>query len=153
MKFEDVNDVKNPSLIDPAKEAQSLENMDSTNESDEKVKNPFVELKNLITEKNIKVKTILTEKQIIRLHRIQTVISDLNVTLSDFPENIKNATQRKKSMIAVKKLLEEYNNNFMTLVINKDGLSRKQFIEALHKGSEKAEEAKNERVQQVLGLK
>lgn len=91
---------------------------------DDKVENPFVELRNLITGQGIDVKTVLTSDQILHMHKLDMMES----LLSEDPEALETLRRFKKT--------------YMTYIINKEGLSRKQFIEALHKGAEKAEQAK-----------
>lgn len=141
LPIEDINSLTNLS---------DLEDMDE--ESNKKVDNPFLELRQLVSDKKINVKTILTEPQIIRLHRINTVINDLDVSIESFDKSNRNSEERIKAMNNVKKLLTGYTNNFMTLVINKEGTSRKQFIEALSKGTEKAEESRRDKTLKMLGV-
>lgn len=85
--------------------------------------NPFKEIAKLINSDDIKSKSILTGKQIIILTKLETV-RDMYIQ-NDF------IYQAKQIDLLVK--------NFMVLVISKDGTSRKQFIEAMQRGSDRAE--------------
>jgi len=114
--------------------------------------NPFKELRNLITAKDIDVKTVLSEKQVTRLQKINMLHSLLQTAETNLPVKSKDYLARKESIIKVRKLVDNYQNSFMKLIINKDGLSRKQFIEALHKGSEKAEQSQQQKIQQLLNI-
>jgi hypothetical protein len=105
----------------------------------EKIDNPFIELRHLITNKDIDVKTILTDEQIVMAHKLNN-LSHILIMSED--EDAEKGAER----------LNFFINNMFSLRINKDGTSRKQFIEALHKGSERAEQAKNERLQKIMGL-
>lgn len=90
----------------------------------EKIENPFVELRNLITEDGIDVKTVLTSDQVLHMHKL------------DMMEELLGEDAQALQM------LRRFKQTYMKFIINKDGLSRKQFIEALHKGAEKAEQAR-----------
>lgn len=110
------------------------EDLDLGNEKDKEENNPFKELRHLITDQHIDVKSILTEKQVTVNHKLNTLQNLFE--MEDSSEARKCAD-----------MLKHFSNRYMTLVINKDGLSRKQFIEALHRGGDKAEEARRFRLE------
>lgn len=91
--------------------------------------NPFKELKNLISKQEIDVKTVLNDHQVIALHKLNTL-----------EQVFRNDDNLKSHECA--ELLKYFTERYMTLVINKEGLSRRQFIDALHKGDEKVQESK-----------
>lgn len=97
--------------------------------------NPFKELENLITDKAIDVKTFLTDRQVVLMHKLET----LKQIYEDAGDSEGAA------------MIRHFSQRFMTLIINKDGLSRSQFIEAIGRGRERAEEAKREKLQQYMG--
>lgn len=105
------------------------DDFDMGREKDSDDNNPFKELRHLITSKNIDVKTLLTEKQIIVNHKLNTLQNQLDM---------EDSSEAKKCA----KMLDFFSNRYMTLVINKEGKSRQQFIEALHRGGDRAEEAR-----------
>lgn len=117
---------------------------------DNKIDNPFIELRNLISSKEIDVKTVLNSTQIVRLQKLN-ILEDLIDEGQDNMSNDNN-TKRRKNLEKIKGLLKNYQNNYMKLVINREGLSRKQFIEALHKGSDKAEESKNQKLAEIMRI-
>lgn len=90
--------------------------------------NPFLELRALITGKDIDTKTVLTNEQIVHMHKLDMLEEFFN-------------DEEEASLI-----LERFKNSYMKYVINKDGISRKQFIEALQRGAEKAEQAQASKV-------
>lgn len=98
--------------------------------------NPFKELENLISSKNIDVKTFLTERQVVHMHKLGTLY-DL---------------YRAAGMTDAATLIKGFADRFMTLIINKGGLSRSQFIEAIGRGRERAEEEQRRREAERLGL-
>jgi len=106
------------------------EDSDIAESENDNYDNPFKELRNLIDDKKINVKTILTENQIIINHKLDGICSIL--------DNQKDEYSKKAS-----ELISRFSKQFMTLSINKDGKSRSQFIEALHKGDDKVQEVKN----------
>jgi hypothetical protein len=91
--------------------------------------NPFKELKNLISKQDIDVKSLLTDKQIVINHKLNMLQKLYEMDSSE-------------SSMECATMLKYFTNRYMTLVINKDGMSRKQFIEALHKGEDKANQAR-----------
>lgn len=113
---------------------------------DNKVENPFVELRNLITSKNIEVKTILTPRQVTINHKLRTVSEQLRSSVAVLKRS-GISKERIDNINLVSQMIHNFSYDWLTLIINKDGTSRKQFIEALHKGAEKAEEAKNAALQ------
>jgi hypothetical protein len=96
--------------------------------------NPFKELKNLISRQDIDVKSLLTDKQIVINHKLNMLQKLYEMDGS-------------KSSTECATMLKYFTNRYMTLVINKDGMSRKQFIEALHKGEDKAQQARQLKLQ------
>jgi len=126
------------------KEDEILEGAD--NES------PFKELLNLISSDDIEVKTVLTENQVTRLQKMGMLYALLETAGDSLPKNSKDYDKRVGNIEKVKDLVDNYSNCFMKLIINKDGLSRKQFIEALHKGSEKAEQSQQQKLQKLLNV-
>lgn len=117
---------QNNLILSEDSEIEESENKDNDN--------PFKELRNLIDDKKIDVKTILSENQIVINHKLSTICSVL--------DNHKDDGSKKAS-----ELIKAFSNRFMVLSINKEGLSRKQFIDALHKGDDKVQEVKNQKLQ------
>lgn len=96
--------------------------------------NPFKELENLITAKGIDVKTVLTDRQVMVMHKLSTL-----QRLYEDEGHREGAA-----------LIKHYADRFMVLIINKNGLSRSQFIEGIGRGRERAEEARRERLQDAF---
>jgi hypothetical protein len=97
--------------------------------------NPFKELRHLISDQQIDVKSILTDKQITVNHKLNTL------------QNLFEMESGSEEAQKCAQMLKHFSNRYMTLVINKDGLSRRQFIEALHRGGDRAEEARRFRLE------
>ena len=91
--------------------------------------NPFKELKNLISKDDIDVKTILTDEQSIITHKLNTLEQMFRM-------------EKSKSGNKCAEMLKFFSNRYMILAINKNGISRTQFIDALHKGEDKIQQAK-----------
>lgn len=97
--------------------------------------NSFKEISKLLTEDGIRSKTILNDKQIRYLTRIESMYEI-------YMENGMNYQAKQLKIIA---------RNFMTMVVNKDGSSRKQFIEAMQRGADRAEALQAEKAMRTLG--
>ena len=97
--------------------------------------NPFKELENLITSKDIEVKTFLTDRQVVVMHKLGN--------LYDIYQEAGETSSAK--------MIKNYARTFMTLIINKNGLSRTQYIEAIGRGREKAEESRREKMMGAMG--
>ena len=97
--------------------------------------NPFKELQTLVTAKDIDVKTFLSERQVVVMHKLSTLSA-----LFHTAGNEEGAG-----------MIDHYINRFMTLIINKNGLSRSQYIEAIGKGRERAEESRREHLADKMG--
>lgn len=128
MEYQEVEEYEQPAGI--------LDNDDfEESMTDTKEDNPFKELENLITSKDINVKTFLTDRQVVVMHKLETLYG-----------MYKNAGEMQSA-----NMIKNYGTTFMTLIINKGGLSRSQYIEAIGRGREKAEETRRERMQEAMG--
>lgn len=134
-----IEEVSEPQEVELQEMPSLTDDIETLNADNEKVDNPFIELRNLITKKGIDTRTILTEQQAIRLHRLRRISDIYHEEIGSIKTN---DIERLENMRKCKSLVDSFGNDFMTLIINTDGTSRKQFIDALHKGAEKAEEAK-----------
>lgn len=112
----------------------------------------FKELRNLITSKDIDVKTVLSVNQITRLQKLSMLHKLLQSGRDNLPLDTPDFEVRQKNIDKVATLVYHFQNTFMKLVINKEGLSRKQFIEALHKGEEKVQQSQQQKLQQILNI-
>jgi len=120
----------------------SIEQSTKNNNEDK----PFKELDTLINNKGIKTKTILNDSQIIHIHKLET----LRQFLLQESEKLKNDDF--KALEEAAHLIENFNNDFMSLLINKEGISRKQFIEAMHNGREKIEQNRHQKLGELMTL-
>ena len=97
--------------------------------------NPFRELETLVTGQGIDLKTLLTERQVVVMHKLSTL----------------QKLYEEEGITEASTLIEHFATRFMTLIINKDGLSRSQYIEAIGKGRERAEESRREKLADKMG--
>lgn len=99
--------------------------------------NPFKELKNLISKQDIDVKTILTDEQTIITHKLNTLEQMFRM-------------EHSKSSTDCAEMLKYFSDRYMTLAISKNGISRTQFIEALHKGDDKIQQSRQLKLSNVV---
>lgn len=106
----------------------------------EKEESPFKDLKTMVNKEDIDVKTYLTSEQIEQAHRI-----------NNFAEVLRNEYNDKDCQEAVK-LLDFFTQRAFELKVNKDGLSRKEFIQIVGEGEKKVQEAQQSKLQKILTM-
>lgn len=100
----------------------------------------YKDLKTMVTKEDIDTKTILTPDQIERAHRLDM----FRETLEEDNEN----EDVKESI----RLIQYFNKRMFELKVNKNGLSREQFIKIVEGGERKIQEAQQNKIQKMLTM-
>jgi hypothetical protein len=103
----------------------------STDFEEPPAENSLVELRNLINKKDIDVKTILSSDQILVIHKIDTIERVFREYGADLPD------EERREALKCASLCKLYTNRFFELSINNGGISRKQYLEGVHKSEER----------------
>lgn len=124
-------DVKEPSYNPDLALIREIDDDSTTDFEEPPVENSLVELRNLINKKDIDVKTILSSEQILVIHKIDTVERVFREYGNDLPE------EERREALKCASLCKLYTNRFFELSINNGGISRKQYLEGVHKSEER----------------